>query len=203
MTDTLPPLDAYGDTLFCGQPFMDFIVSWEGAQAEFLGKLLLDTLRPKSVIDFGCGPGNYLLPFKRAGAEVLGLDADPLAGRCLPVDSFKRADLREPHIALRRYYDLALCIEVAEHIHEEFADALVDNLCECAGTIFWSAATPGQGGQFHHNEQPPEYWAVKFGLRGFKFHPRDGEIRAAIAANEECRKVEWLVNNARIYTRDR
>ncbi len=56
--DTMPPLDRYGK-LF---PRID---DWEGEQAEFLGELLWDALKPHKVVDWGCASGLYLLPFKR------------------------------------------------------------------------------------------------------------------------------------------
>ena len=45
----------------------------------------------------------------------------------------------------------------------EHADTFVQNLVRHAsGAILFSAAPPGQGGEFHVNEQPYEYWRGKF-----------------------------------------
>ncbi len=186
----LPPLDDYAG-------LMPFIESHEAGQAAFLGELLYGALAPRSVVDLGCGPGIYLTPFKAHGCEVTGIDAEPAAGTRLNGD-FRRHDLREP-FRLEPRADLALCIETAEHLQPEFADQLVDNCTRNARIVFWSAARPGQGGEHHHHEQPPAYWEAKFAARGWEPHPRQAELLAAIAADPECRRVGWLLDNARVF----
>jgi hypothetical protein len=42
-----------------------------------------------------------------------------------------------------------------------------DSLVAHSNLILFSAAVPGQGGEFHVNEQPYEYWREKFATRGF------------------------------------
>ena len=187
---TLPALDDYRD-------LMPFIAEWEAGQAEFLGARLLEHVHPGSAIDLGCGPGTYLRPFIAAGCWVLGVDAEPAAGGQLPEGCFRQLDLRRPLPKLGRY-DLALCIEVGEHLRAEFAEQLVANVAACAPVVFWSAAHPGQGGQHHHHEQPPEYWEALFSRHGYMTHPAEAAVRRAIAENAECRKVEWLIPNARL-----
>jgi SAM-dependent methyltransferase len=189
---SLPALDDY-------RGLMPFIEEWEAGQAEFLGALLLDALRGgcRSVIDLGCGPGTYLLPFIAAGCWGLGVDAEPAAGGQLPEGCFRQLDLRRPLPKLGRF-DLALCIEVGEHLQAEFAGPLVANVAACAEVVFWSAAHPGQGGQHHHHEQPPEYWEALFSRHGYVTHPAEAAVRRAIAENAECQKVEWLIPNARL-----
>ncbi len=56
-----------------------------------------------------------------------------------------------------------MCTEVAEHLPESAADTLVETIVRHAKElILFSAATPGQGGYRHINEQPHEYWEKKF-----------------------------------------
>lgn len=191
----MKPLDNYA-------ALMPFIDSWEAGQADFLGGLLYDTLHPTSVIDWGCASGLYLIPFFARGCRILGLDADPGAGRRLKSWEFSRCDFRELNVYTSMVpSDLALCIEVAEHLQPEYADVLVDNVSDSARAIFWSAAHPGQGGDNHYNEQPPEYWLGKFERRGFSLYPENDRVRAEIAANPECQKVQWLLPNARLLHR--
>ena len=65
-------------------------------------------------------------------------------------------------------FDLAVCMEVGEHIPEVQADELV---AKVAGSsfrhIWWTAAVPGQGGDGHVNCQPLSYWSAKFHRMGF------------------------------------
>jgi hypothetical protein len=63
--------------------------------------------------------------------------------------------------------DLAICLEVAEHIPEEMSDRLIKMLTSLAPVVYFSAAIPGQGGANHMNEQWPDYWLAKFADRGF------------------------------------
>ena len=190
----LPPLDEYGPEA------MDFITTWEAGQAAFLGALLLSTYKPRAVIDLGCGPGIYLLPFRAAGCAVLGVDADAAAGQALAPDEFRRADLRQP-VGPPFFADVCLCIEVGEHLYAEYAHNLVFSATLCGRVVVWSAATPGQGGQHHHNEQPVEYWEALFRERGYWRDPFDAVIRAAIQANAECQKVGWLTRNVLVVSR--
>jgi hypothetical protein len=50
---------------------------------------------------------------------------------------------------------------------EKVADRYVGLLCGLSSTVIFSAATPGQGGSDHVNEQPHSYWIEKFSARGY------------------------------------
>jgi len=145
---------------------MKEIIELESAQAMALGRLLLDRWYTKSVIDVGCGPGVYLLPYKSAGCDVLGIDGCDAAGESLDPTEFELVDLREPWTPPREF-DMSLCVEVAEHIPEQYADVFMDTLCKCAPLCCFSAAHPGQGGSGHFNCQDRSYWIAKFIVRGF------------------------------------
>ncbi len=186
------PLDDYA-------ALMPFIDEHEKGQAEFLGALLYDTLKPTSVVDWGCASGLYLVPFKNRGCEVSGIDAEPTAGHLLSDLEFWQYDIRHPVNFVR--HDLALCIETAEHLHEVYSSPLVENVAKSADTVFWSAAHKGQGGQNHYNEQPASYWLFKFEARGFKLHPAYEKVNRAIAENPACQRVQWLIPNAMLLQR--
>jgi hypothetical protein len=79
---------------------------------------------------------------------------------------FIAADLTQPFTADARY-DLAVCIEVAEHLPRVHANTLIERLTSLAPAILFSAAIPGQGGVNHINEQWPEYWCDLFAKRDF------------------------------------
>lgn len=179
---------------------MQFILNVESIQAKGLGTWLQDRFKPKSVIDLGCGPGLYLLPFKDAGAEVLGVDACEAGGSLLDESEFSRIDLRFPFCPERRY-DLAICFEVAEHLHPRFSERLVDTLWDCSDVVLFTGATPGQGGSFHKNEKPHAYWLDMFRERhGYVLHPFHEAMRAfleqyrpQVATGEVS---GWLLNNS-------
>jgi SAM-dependent methyltransferase len=130
--------------------------------------LVNDLVRPKSVLDVGCGVGTWLSEWANQGiTDFLGLDGDYVDRAALQVssDNFRSTDLRSP-FSLGRQFDLVESLEVAEHLEESRADAFVQSLANHADTILFSAAIPGQGGRHHVNEQWPSYWIEKFSRRG-------------------------------------
>lgn len=136
------------------------------ATAEIIVPKLIEMYNPKSVIDLGCNVGWWLYWFMLAGVkDVLGVDGDNMKSS-MSEGNFKAHDLTVP-LHLNRKYDLLLCLEVAEHLQEQYADTLLQSCVQHSDIIFWSAATPGQGGYHHVNEQPHEYWIDKFAAHGY------------------------------------
>ena len=126
--------------------------------------LLVDRLHPKSVVDVGCGTGVWLAGFRDRGVtDVIGVDGAYIDTRQLriPPDLFVSADLTEP-LELGRSFDLALSLEVAEHLPGTRAERFVDTLTRLASIVLFSAAIPGQPGMHHVNLQWPDYWASLF-----------------------------------------
>jgi len=149
--------------------------------------LVMQMVRPVSVLDVGCGTATWLKVFEEnAVHDVMGVDGGHLDRSLLKIsaDRFLEKDLRQ-HFSLGRKFDLVLSLEVAEHLDERSADAHVQTLIDHGDTILFSAAIPGQGGQNHVNEQWPEYWQDKFGRHGYHFHDA---IRPQIWNNPQ---VDW------------
>ena len=124
---------------------------------------------PKTVVDVGCNTGIFLQEFQRLGVErVLGLDGEwvPRERLQIPTSAFRAVDLRKP-VALPEHFDLAMSLEVAEHLEPEYADTFVDSLVSLAPIVLFSAALPLQRGTHHVNCRWPEYWAEKFRARGY------------------------------------
>jgi trans-aconitate methyltransferase len=135
---------------------------------------LMEKINPKSVIDIGCGIGTFLKVFKEYGVDdILGIDGEwvnlELLKKYINPSCFKTANI-ENEIILNRKYDLAICLEVAEHLKEDSADTIVKSLTKLSDIIIFSAAFPGQGGQNHINEQWPTYWEEKFSKNEFQFY---------------------------------
>ena len=150
--------------------------------------LIMEWLNPKSVVDVGCGIGTFLFCFKEAGVRnVLGIDGSwanrELMKKYLSGAEFMEANLNEA-IKVNRKFDLAVCLEVVEHLKENEADTIVKSLTQLSPLILFSAAVPEQGGENHINEQWIQYWQTKFEKEGFAVH-------------DVLRKVFW--NNEKVF----
>lgn len=166
--------------------------------AETIMPLVLQATGAKSVVDVGCGVGAWLAACQRLGiTDVLGIDGEHVDADLLqiPRQHFRTADLREP-LTLDRSYDLALSVEVAEHLPPEAGPALVKQLTSAAPAVLFSAAVPGQMGPGHINERWQSYWAGHFASDGY--YPVD-EIRAAIWTLDEI--PFWYRQNVLLYLR--
>jgi hypothetical protein len=155
--------------------------------------------------DVGAGSGAYVAEATRQGLGAYGWERSPSGrllariqgARSLPFDLTERppADIPGP-------VDLAYSIEVAEHLSPELGDRLVQFMVGLAPLLLFTAATPGQGGIGHINEQPHEYWHDRFARHGYAVDPAASErLRAGFRAHgTHC---EWLDNNAFIYKSER
>lgn len=152
--------------------FYELIEEGTRSSAREIIPLLLDLLQPilpKSVVDVGCGTGSWLAAFQKLGiADCLGIDGDYVDRTILqiPLNQFQSADLKQP-LQLNRKFDLAISLEVAEHLPSTCAENFVNSLTQLAPIILFSAAIPFQGGVEHVNEQWPQYWAYYFQKNGF------------------------------------
>lgn len=128
-------------------------------------------LNPNSVVDVGCGLAQWLSVFRDAGvSDILGIDGNHVPRELIYIDQdcFMTYDLEEcKNFSIDRKYDLAVSLEVAEHLLPDKADGSVDMLTSLSDVILFSAAIPGQTGENHFNEQPHDYWQGKFLLKGY------------------------------------
>lgn len=130
---------------------------------------ILDLFAPESIVDFGCGSGSWLASAVVLGVtDIQGVDGTWVEPETLeiPLECFRAVDLGSP-LDLGRRFDLALCLEVAEHLPSEVAPVLIGSLTTHAPLILFSAAVPGQGGEGHVNEAWPSMWRSLFETRGF------------------------------------
>ncbi|OGG73575.1 hypothetical protein A3H74_03390 [Candidatus Kaiserbacteria bacterium RIFCSPLOWO2_02_FULL_51_13] len=151
------------------QTFFDEMDEPNFVSARVVAPLVAGLVHPKSVVDIGCGRGLWLKAFLEQGiADVEGYDGDYVEREKLafPKEHFHAVDLEKP-ITLERTFDLAVCLEVGEHLSDSISDTLVETLTASAPVVLFSAAIPLQGGSRHINEQWPEYWEKKFTTNGF------------------------------------
>lgn len=164
------------------------------AAARLLSALPTDLAR-RSVADIGCGTGTFLAAALADGAtEAFGIEGDWVT----------RDMLDDPRIALATQnleqsfsgprVDLAISLEVAEHLTPARAPSFIADLVALAPAILFSAAIPGQGGVGHLNEQWQSYWANLFAAHGYQPHDL---LRPQIWTDEAI--PAWYRQNAVLY----
>lgn len=124
----------------------------------------------KSVVDIGCGTGTLLNEFIQKGIDdVYGVDFHDNKNLLeIPNSHYICQNLNDINeLEMNRSFDLAVCLEVVEHLESEVAGSLVAFLCKRADVVLFSAAIPFQGGDGHINEQWPEYWENEFKKSGY------------------------------------
>lgn len=143
---------------------------------------------PDSVIDVGCGVGAWHQP----NQKYIGIDFN--VDKVLDGVEYINIDLSKP-FELNGKYDLALCLEVAEHLPESAAANLIEQLCKVSDNILFSAAIPKQGGTGHINEQWQSYWYKIFKDNGFGAAKKQPNIR-------KNKNIElWYRQNIVLYKR--
>lgn len=142
-------------------------------------------LNPSSLVDVGCGIGDYVHGFIMNGVDAFGIEGSKncIPYLAVPKDKIFIKDIRE---LIREtigigLYDMILCLEVLEHIEHEFAETIIYNFSNMSNKILTSAAPPGQKGHYHVNCRPKKYWERRFLKYGYQ---RDKKIEDKI-------KSEW------------
>lgn len=174
--------------------FYDTISQGCRESASVVVPLILDRHPAQTVIDVGCGQGWWGAEFQAHACEVTGIDGGYVPNR--QIDQFIEHDLNHPLPNVGRF-DLALCLEVAEHLPEHRAVSFVADLCNLAPVVVFSAATPHQTGAGHVTLRWPSWWADLFATHGYHL---DGSLRWAIW--DDDRVEPWYRQNLLIASRD-
>jgi SAM-dependent methyltransferase len=154
-------------------------------------------------VDVGAGTGAFAAEAQRAGRKVIACEHSPKGRKvaakqgvdCRPFDL-----LNDPPAHLEGPFDLAYCLEVAEHLPPELGEKLVQYVASLAPLVVFTAAHPGQGGTAHINEQPKSYWIERFEKTGMRHSP---ELSQRVAAGFAAEKLNstWLMENVMVFVR--
>ncbi len=158
--------------------------------------------RPQSVIDLGCGRGAWLKAFGEIGANrLVGIDgpwnsADKMVD---PAIAFRAAELEKLSAAdfAEERFDLAISVEVAEHLTPGTEQGFVDALCAAADVVLFGAAIPHQPGSHHVNMRWQSVWAGDFAARGFAAYDL---FRPAFWGDPQV--PYWYQQNSFLYVRE-
>lgn len=141
-----------------------------------ISQIIMEAVHPESVVDIGCGIGVWLKAFEKRGVKKIhGVDGTWVKNWRLEVPSeyietydFEDAGHEPQCLADGNHFDLAICLEMGEHLSSERADVLVDTLVRLSNVVYFSGATPRSGGMHHVNERWQSYWIHKFEERGYQ-----------------------------------
>lgn len=147
----------------------DFALS-NHTEASELAQAISDILpRDQPVADFGSGVGYYSRTIQANGFDVLAIDGTPDLEKAGIFSPILVKDLSEPLILEERRN--VVCLEVGEHIPNEFEAGILDNITRNAKEmVIMSWAIPGQGGTGHVNEQSNHHIIDQMMKRGFRLN---------------------------------
>lgn len=155
-------------------------------------RYIAEKYSPESVLDIGCGIGQYLALFKSLGTKtVFGVDGIPAAAvqGVLEPEDYSVRNLTEP-LTLGRRFDIVVCVEVIEHIPEASSSTLLDSIdTHATNLIIFSAAEPLQPGNGHINCRPLAEWLDHWAERGWIPHLADSLGMRALAT------MSWFRRN--------
>ena len=174
-----PGTHVAANTSIYSPKFFEHIRDMSSGSAAAAVPKILEVYPARSVIDVGCGIGAWLKAFADRGVtRIAGIDGDYVDRNRLmvPAACFVGCDLDVPFsfTALHRSlggsqrFDLAISLEVGEHLPVARAASLVSDLCALSDVVLFGAAIPFQGWQrVHVNEQWQSYWAAIFAANGY------------------------------------
>lgn len=165
---------------------------------EYLAEIVCSYVAPRSVVDVGCGLGFFLRAMQARGADIKAIDADWVVPLATEIDKslYSYQDLNEP-LQISKRYDLAVSLEVAEHLLPERGESFVADLCALSDVVMFSAAVPGQRGSGHIHMQWQDWWAERFGEHGYSCYD---PIRRKIAAKPDA--FDWFAQNTLLFVKD-
>lgn len=120
----------------------------------------------KSLVDFGCGMGDYVKTFQKNNINAIGFDGNPNTPEltnnlCEVLDLSVPKKFDEP-------FDWVMSLEVGEHLPTQFEDIFIENLHNNNKYgIVLSWAVEGQGGDGHYNERNNDYIKSKICELGY------------------------------------
>ena len=167
----------------------------------YIAKAVTKQLGKRSLVDVGCGNGGISAAFVAQGcSHIAAFDYSASAvqiAQSRGLNRVERLDITTCD-AIPAQAELCVCIEVAEHLPERFADHLCQLLTPVAPVLVFTAAPPGQGGRWHLNEQPREYWILRFESLGMHY---DEAATTAIRGNFNEEIVAHYSENLMVFKR--
>jgi cyclopropane fatty-acyl-phospholipid synthase-like methyltransferase len=147
----------------------------------------------KSIVDFGCGMGDYAKQFIINNIECEAYDGNPNTetltnGLGRVIDLSKEFDLK-------KRFDCVLSLEVGEHIPKEYEQVFINNIVKhTTNLLILSWAIIGQGGDGHVNCQNNDYIISEMDKRGFYY-----DINSSKNLRSSVGNALWFINTIMVF----
>lgn len=160
---------------------------------------LVQQLRPRSMLDVGCGVGHVVRALQRQGVAAWGVDpATALHELSLIGEHWLRAPADRLPFA-DRHFDVVLCAHVLEHIPEAFVQrSLRELLRVCVGQLVLVIDCADPTGEGHLTIQPPDWWISQLHAAGAttitdQSDDRYARLIASAATSAACLPAERVL----------
>jgi hypothetical protein len=141
---------------------------------------IIEKFNIKSAMDIGAGLGHAAKWFSDQGLTTTAIEGLEYNVKNAVYPCVLHDLTTGPFI---QSVDFVNCIEVVEHIEEEYIDNLLTTLCQ-GKYLLMTHATPGQDGWHHVNCQPKEYWVNHLKARGFNLLNADSSTIQKLAKQD-------------------
>jgi SAM-dependent methyltransferase len=136
----------------------------------FFGEIaahLIESLKPRRVLDAGCAMGFLVEAFWDRGVEAWGIDVSPFAIENVRRDMREYCRVGSISTDIEGTYDLITCIEVVEHMRESDAQDAIRRMCAATDTVLFSSTPSDLTEPTHFTVRPLLYWMRSFEENGF------------------------------------
>lgn len=164
---------------------------------------IIDMWHPKTVIDAGCALGDLVNEFINQKIDAVGIEGN---NACLPYIQCPSGCIRildlSKKIDLGRRFSVAISLEVAEHIEEQYADIYINNMCKFSNILVMSVCDYGETNKIHCNVKTRSYWIKKFDKKGYIQRPeKETELKDKWFSIRQASAVKEAYRNLIIFER--
>jgi cyclopropane fatty-acyl-phospholipid synthase-like methyltransferase len=149
-----------------------------------------------TIVDFGCGMGDYARTLIQNGISCEAFDGNPNT-ESLTNGLGKVLDF-SLDFDLNKKFDAVLSLEVGEHIPKEYEQIFLNNICKHTDkTLILSWAVIGQGGDGHVNCQNNDYIINELTKRGFRIDVYNSNFLRQVSL------LPWFKNTIMVFRKEK
>lgn len=146
---------------------------------------LIDTFKPKTICDVGCGEGHLMSYFVRKGIYSNGVDGlqDNKDNAVVGVgESIYIHDYTKGIQPVVIPVDMTVSCEFVEHVEEKYIPNYLPQFCACK-TLVFTHALPNQAGHHHVHCKSDKYWIDLIKSAGFELLVEETEHARSLVQN--------------------